>query len=752
MKKMLKTFGLLFLFFFAIACSHNEAAKIDDELILEGKVRLILKAEEKFSRTLFVDALEEMSYMLSGEEEYASESAPAFEKRWNSYSEMISDKEVFVERGFWSFTLTASKNGAPLYSATIFQYIDAGQNQLHFSLQEIKTEIENPKGDLSITFSFPDNADVKTVKAALLSVSDYMEIEGYEFEELGINSSSNSVVYSKNEIPEGIYIVKFCLYRTDGSEIAPGYRELVQIKHKRMTSANVAITETENYHTLTLKNLDFEGVEISGSTSLIFSELKNIDLLANKISRKGYMLAGWYDNENCEGKPITKVTAGEVTNDLVLWANWREEGYVYADEGDVLNSWLSSKEGEGPFDVFIMGEATSKQIAAIVFDANDKMPDKKINLDLTGTKNLTTIDNGAFSRGWNEGCSNLTKITIPDGVTSIGFRAFDGCTSLEEMTIPSVGCFGDYFAYQYIPESLKKVTVTSGEIVNSAFSDCSNIETIILSGDIKSIGSHAFSGCTGLKEITIPNSVTSIDSYAFSGCTSLAEMTIPFVGKGNNASYSYEKQFRYIFGSSSASSVPSSLKRVTVTGGEIFDGDYYYSAFADCSNIEAIILSGDIKSIGSYAFSGCTGLKEITIPDSVASIGSNAFYGCSKLADVYAETYEGWKSIAFSNELSNPLNANSNVKLHILNAGVGISVLLPPKNDVANLGWTHDGNTITITAESGHSNYVWLMDMQKQDETSNAIEIDATNMTQGLYSIMVIIDGIYSSTAAIRID
>ena len=172
--------------------------------------------------------------------------------------------------------------------------------------------------------------------------------------------------------------------------------------------------------------------------------------------------------------------------------------------------------------------------------------------------------------------------------------------------------------------------------------------------------------------------MTSIGSSAFGGCSSLESLTIPFVGNraGVTSSDTYQYPFGYIFGTSSYTGgvattqgyygdstssttsttyyIPSSLKSVTVTGGNIL-----YGAFFDCKNITNITLGDDVTTIGKeafynctsltsvtfganshlttigdYAFYNCTSLTSIVIPDSVTEIGHEAFYSCSSLASI----------------------------------------------------------------------------------------------------------------------
>ena len=249
------------------------------------------------------------------------------------------------------------------------------------------------------------------------------------------------------------------------------------------------------------------------------------------------------------------------------------------------------------------------------------------------------------------GFTNLSSITIPQSVKSVGDSAFKGCTGLTRISGPAeiVGIV----AKQASPTSFV-VEITSGT----------------------SIADSAFSNCIGLTMITISESVTSIGASAFSGCASLESITLPFVGAkaGVTSSDTYQYPFGYIFGTSSYTGgvatkqyylgsstsstmystyyIPSSLKSVTITGGNILYGAFYNcgvltsitigksvtsigdSAFNGCSGLTSIIIPSNVTSIGCSAFSGCSGLTSITIPDSVTSIGASIFENCISLESV----------------------------------------------------------------------------------------------------------------------
>ena len=100
---------------------------------------------------------------------------------------------------------------------------------------------------------------------------------------------------------------------------------------------------------------------------------------------------------------------------------------------------------------------------------------------------------------------NATRITIPEGVTSIGNNAFGNYTSLEEVVLPS--------------------TLTS--IGSGAFASCSNLTRITIPEGVTSIGNSAFISCASLTEINLPSTLTSIGSGAFARCSNLTRITIP---------------------------------------------------------------------------------------------------------------------------------------------------------------------------------------------------------------------------------
>ena len=100
------------------------------------------------------------------------------------------------------------------------------------------------------------------------------------------------------------------------------------------------------------------------------------------------------------------------------------------------------------------------------------------------------------------GCSNLTSVIIPEGVTLISLDAFYSCINLTSVVIPN--------------------SVTTISI--RAFALCSNLSSISIGNGITSIGELAFDGCSNLTSVTVPSGVTSIGSHAFEDCSNLTSV------------------------------------------------------------------------------------------------------------------------------------------------------------------------------------------------------------------------------------
>ena len=304
------------------------------------------------------------------------------------------------------------------------------------------------------------------------------------------------------------------------------------------------------------------------------------------------------DNEGDKNdKPSAVIDSGEDGN-----ITWRltEDGTLYiSGQGDMLDYGDSDEnEPEAPWKY--------KTI-------------KKVNIE----RGVTSIGNRAF-----EGCSSLKSIEIPDGVTSIGSCTFVECSNLESIEIPDgVTSIGSSTFIRCSSLQTIEIPNTVTSIGQCTFAECSSLESIKIPAEVSWIGEWAFYECSSLQTIEIPDNVTSIGQGTFEDCSSLESIEIP------DGVTSIEEH---------AFAGCSSLKNIKIPDGVTSIEEH---AFEDCSSLESIEIPDGVTSIEDNVFGGCSSLESIKIPDGVTNIGWFAFSGCSSLESI--KIPEGVASIAW---------------------------------------------------------------------------------------------------------
>ena len=211
-----------------------------------------------------------------------------------------------------------------------------------------------------------------------------------------------------------------------------------------------------------------------------------------------------------------------------------------------------------------------------------------------------------------EGCTGISSVTIPSTIDSIGNSAFAGCTGIHTVYFNADSC-----RYMGMADSL-------------VFGGIRWLHTLHIGSQVRGVPDYAFCHLPGLQAIVIPDSVVSVGDWSFAYDANVTELTLggslEHIGVG--AFYGCGQLQRVVV-------PPLDPSTPGTTGGETWIGG---GAFGGCS-FGTFTYGGTTISPG--LFSGNTSLDTVFISDTVTTIGDSAFNGCTGLTTVEGEGYSG---------------------------------------------------------------------------------------------------------------
>ena len=176
------------------------------------------------------------------------------------------------------------------------------------------------------------------------------------------------------------------------------------------------------------------------------------------------------------------------------------DGIYYGYNSNSQTAYVTHGDQQYSGSVIIPSSVTFNGRTLNVVGIADKAFYRNINLiSVTIPEGVTSIGDAAF---W--GCSSLASISLPNSLSSIGYSwyqcegAFYGCGSLKSIFIPdAVKCI---FERTFRGSGLESITIGKGveEIKDYAFDACTKLKTVIIPSNVAIIGESAFSNCSGL--------------------------------------------------------------------------------------------------------------------------------------------------------------------------------------------------------------------------------------------------------------
>lgn len=357
------------------------------------------------------------------------------------------------------------------------------------------------------------------------------------------------------------------------------------------------------------------------------SEVTSQRVMANNpIVRPGnptydnHTFNGWYVSTTFNEETLWNFDVDRVTADMTLYASWKE-----IEINEEATESLTYNLIDGGYEVTGVGEE-ERIIIPSTYNGRD----------------VIRIGASSFAR------KQITYVSIPDTVTSIGLNAFNNASKLQEVRI-----------------SENSMLTT---IENNAFSGNSSLESIYLPRTLQTLGSSVFNNASGLNSIT----VASANSYFYSTGNNLIETATQILIRGSNISIipegvkiiasaafrrsqiktinipsTVETIERYVFDDATSLTeinVSEENNNYSSTTGVLYNKNQTTLITVPEGKTGIVSLPKTITEIPSFAFDGITTISDIFIPSSVYNIRSFAFRNSTAIIH-YEGTSEEWNNV-----------------------------------------------------------------------------------------------------------
>ena len=451
MKNIFNKFAFFIALSFVFISCGNLTTSENDDSIPQGKGKITISTDLKNHRSVLPTAIKVDTTGLKWELVGTKNGEPKTIKFWEdnnsvtAYKLMTSDSGIVIDTGTWDFTLTASNTaGKNVLSATISATINSGNNDLNFVMQEATGDTA-ATGSIEFTLNFPGNVVSKGIATLTPYEGTNSFTQEFTADEGTTNQFLSTIIYNKEDLSAGYYILKIELQQEKGDTTTPAveyetintYSCLIRVAPGLLSKGEYTLSNLAQLYTINYEcnQGSFESQQITTSYNAYTSFALPTPTLT------GYYFAGWYTREYADDGTFTENLFGNagdtrtINADTTLYAKWNKEitGITHANN----TLYISNYEGLCIFRDIVNGSHT----ADITIPANSGASDlvcnantyyNYFNVELENDINVTDawIPIGVYSSTSSESREytstfngNNHTITLNNGIDSTSYAA-----------------------------------------------------------------------------------------------------------------------------------------------------------------------------------------------------------------------------------------------------------------------------------------------------------------------------------------